>query len=113
MKSRVYRDPRNGNPSWTEPPVRFCVPEVADGVPGARVEERDGARDATLPNGRIGVAQREIVDVRPELPLELAPLAPAEQVRLLEPQETADAGSLAERGTEVDVAGAAFLDPER
>ena len=77
-----------------------------------RVEERDRARHPALLDGRVGVREREIVDVGAELPLELAPLAPAEQVRLFEPEEAADAGALPQRRAEVDVAGALLLDPE-
>ena len=50
--------------------------------------------------------------LRPELPLEPAPLALAEEVRLLQPEEAADAGALPQRRAEVDVAGAPLLDPE-
>src|SRR5882724_13230819 len=87
-------------------------PEVADGVARAGIEERDGARDAALADGRIGVAQREVVDVLAELPLELAALAPAEQVRLLQSKEPTDSGALPQRSAEVDVARPALLDPE-
>src|SRR5438552_3333239 len=76
----------------------LAAAEVADGVAGAGVEQRDGARDPALADGRVGVAQREVVDVLAELPLELAALSAAEEVRLLQPQEAADPGALPQRG---------------
>ena len=112
MKSRVYREPRNGKPKLHRAAGALLLAEVADGVAGPRVEQRHRSGDAALADGGVGVAQREIVDVGAELPLQPPPLAPAEEVRLLEPEESADPRALPQRRAEVDVAGAALLDPE-
>jgi hypothetical protein len=62
------------------------------------------ARDARLSDVRVAVSQVEIVDVSTELPLQLRAFAAAEQVGLIEADESAEAGSLPHRGAEVDVA---------
>src|SRR4029079_8883210 len=72
----------------------------------------DRARHVRLLDERIGVAQAEILDVFPELPIQRTALALAEEVRLVEADEAADAISLSDRRAEVDVAGALFLDVE-
>src|SRR5204863_1367795 len=79
--------------------------DVGDDVAHARVVHADRRRDARLAHGGIGVRDVEIVDVLSELPLEPAALALPEQIRLVEPEEAADAGALSHRRAEVDVAG--------
>src|SRR5690606_27124812 len=83
-----------------------------DHEPLSRVEHRHRSRDARLEDRRVRVAQLEVVDVAAELPLESTALAATEQVPLLEPEEAAQAGPLADRCTEVDVAGATLGDAE-
>jgi hypothetical protein len=66
------------------------------------------ARDARLLDVRIGISGVEVVDVFPELILELRPLAAPQQVRLIETNKAADARALSCRGSEVDVARSLF-----
>ena len=60
----------------------------------------------------VAVGEVEVVDVAPELPLHLSPLAAAKKVRLIQSDEPAQAGALAHGSTEVDVAGPLFLHVE-
>src|SRR5690606_39351474 len=86
--------------------------QVPDGEALARVVDRYGAGDPAGPDGRVGVGKREVVDVGAELPLEHAPLAAAEEVRLFEAEEASDAGTLPPGRAAIDVARTALLDPE-
>src|SRR3989441_12299630 len=79
-------------------------PEVRDRVPQPGIVDVEGSRDAGLANRGIGVGDGEVADVLADLPLEVALLPLAEQVRLVEPQKPAYPGALPHRRTEVDVA---------
>ena len=67
--------------------------------------EVDGRGDARLVHRGIGERDVEIVDVLPELPLETAAFALAEQVGLIKAEEPADPRALPHRRAEVDVPG--------
>jgi len=58
------------------------------------------------------VGDGKVTDVLAELPLKVALLPLPEQVRLVKPEEAADAGPLPDRGAEVDVAGVLFRHPK-
>src|SRR5882762_9360241 len=79
--------------------------EVRDRVAQPGVVNVEGSRNAGLPNRGIGVADGEVADILPELPLKVALLPLAEQVRLVEPEKPAHPGALPDRGAEIDVAG--------
>src|SRR5688572_21995678 len=70
------------------------------------------ARDTRPPNCRVGEAERKLLLIGAELPLQRRPLALAKQVGLVEPEEAADSSSLTHRRSEVDAAGALLLHRE-
>ena len=73
---------------------RVRLADVANDEPRPLIVEGNRARDVRLADSRIGVAEAEVADVLSELPLQRSALALAEQVRLVEAEESAEAGAL-------------------
>ena len=87
-------------------------PNVGNHIPDTLVVHPNRSRDPGLADRGIRVRDAEVVDVLPELPLQLAALALAEQVGFVESDEPADACALPHRRAEVDVSGPLFGDVE-
>src|SRR5262249_51500789 len=92
--------------------ARRRLADVANDEPRLLVIRRHRSRDVRLLDPGIRIGEAEILDVLAELPLERAALALAEQVRLIEADEAADARSLAHGRAEVHVARALLLHVE-
>src|SRR5690606_28453553 len=86
--------------------------EVGDAEPRLRVVALDLRRHQRAADVRVRVRGVEVVDEAAVLPVDRAALALAEEVRLVEADESADARALARRGAEVHVARALLLHAE-
>ena len=90
--------------------ARACgLPEVRDRVLRLRAVERHRHGGARLVQRRIGVRELQVVDVSAVLPVDRAALALAEQVRLVEADESAEPRALPHGSAEVHVARALLL----
>ncbi len=104
--------PKQGEPELHRSALGGNAPQVGDGeaLPGS--VQTDGGGDEASSQRRVRVRDVEVVDVVSELPVELDPLALAEQVGFVESDEPAHPGPLADRRPEIDVARAPLGDLE-
>src|ERR1051326_3158845 len=73
---------------------RRDLAEIRHRVPKATVVQGQGSGEQSSADRGIGIRDLEVVDVLSKLPLEGNPLAPAEEIRVLQPDEPAEAGPL-------------------
>ncbi len=73
---------------------RVRLADVANDEPRSLIVEGNRAGNVRLLDARIGIAEAEVADVLPELPLQRSSLALAEQVGLVEAEEAAQARPL-------------------